>query len=225
MNSSLLVWLYVSVLSKGFCEAVCYFRPLSEEAGHASEPFFSSPASCPLPVSHHPDQLIDTCAAWHWEPAYSLIHEIQPSLKSLSANDTHADTRVDSALTHAELRAEPRRHLAHPSDDDKSHADRDRQGEEDRERDGEGQQEHTRVKAVTICCYRLKSLTGYKRRVCNLAHINKVNTLKRYNSFSTQYIWTLKMRYEKLTSKQQISLVLSPHRRLMEWLPRPVLQY
>ncbi len=84
---------FVCVLTWCLSEAVCYFRPLSEEAGHASEPF-SSPASCPPPSSLHPDQLIYTCTAWHWEAAYSLVHGILTSLKSLSAINTHTRTHV-----------------------------------------------------------------------------------------------------------------------------------
>ena len=126
---------------------------------------FSSPASCPPPISLHPDQLIDTCTAWHWEPAHSLIHGLQPSLKSLSAINTHTRRRtgwrktpntqqrrsvgepaeqkqeqhhrssslLDSALTHAELWAELRRHLAHSSDDDKSQTETDRRRKEEKE--------------------------------------------------------------------------------------------
>ena len=175
---------FVYVLTWCLTEAVCYF---SRASIRGSWPCFTAlfhlalPALPPIPL--HPDQLIDTCTAWHWEPAYSLIHEMQPSLKSLSAINTHTNTQthtrvytdtwaeekqqkntqrgkkesvvepaeqkqephhsssslLDSALTHAELRAELRRHLAHSSDDDKSHGDTDRQGEEEREKHREVQ--------------------------------------------------------------------------------------
>ncbi len=59
---------------------------------------FSSPASCPPPFPLHPDQMIDTCTAWHREPAHSLIHEIPPFLVSLFAINTHTRTHTNTRV-------------------------------------------------------------------------------------------------------------------------------
>ena len=90
---------FVYVLTWCLTEAVCYF---SRASIRGSWPCFTAlfhlalPALPPIPL--HPDQLIDTCTAWHWEPAYSLIHEMQPSLMSLSAINTRTNTQMHTRV-------------------------------------------------------------------------------------------------------------------------------
>ncbi len=56
--------------------------------------------------------------------------------------------RLDSCITVS--RAKTTKHLAHSSDDDKSHTDRDRQGEEERERDGVRQEDERNIKGSKL---------------------------------------------------------------------------
>lgn len=153
MNRGLLLWLYVCADLRSKWGSVLLQASI-RGSWPCSRAFFHLllPAHHPPPFSLHPDQLIDTCTVWHWEPAHSLMREIHPSRKSLSAIDTHAHTcrfSPDSCRTAGRTKTTPRpllrwRQIAH------------KQRKRETERDGERQEEYTRVKALTSCFYRLK---------------------------------------------------------------------